>query len=256
MNAIDWNLGITCFNTLSLSLSAILRIAIELIVNGECRGEGELLSRVEGVTLDVAGITKTNRTTTITSKCSSWKPNKPKTQHAQSEKPIEKQPFAMSDKPTTSEHLEPNSGVTDSPLHGPTLSTSTSSFEALDPHDPLLSRMAAKMFHKTNEYVLYELSCCLEDYRLLENLNRNTITKYSDMNQLADTLLTATDGLKQNFKDLVRGQSARMLEEVRVIDVLFVSCTDAPAAGDRRDREDGERIGGGRLHDGRVQPES
>lgn len=27
-------------------------------------------------------------------------------------------------------------GVTDSPMHGPTLSTSTSSFEALDPHDP------------------------------------------------------------------------------------------------------------------------
>lgn len=36
---------------------------------------------------------------------------------------------------------------------GTTLSTSTSSFEALDPHDPNLSRLANAMFKKTGEYL-------------------------------------------------------------------------------------------------------
>lgn len=118
----------------------------------------------------------------------------------------------MSDKPTTShsgDHLDPNvgaasgGGITDSPLHGPTLSTSTSSFEALDPHDPNLSRLATKMFQKTNEYVEHELNTCHQDYRLLENLNRVSLSKYSGMNQIAENLLQSSNGLKMNFEDLV-----------------------------------------------------
>jgi hypothetical protein len=41
---------------------------------------------------------------------------------------------------------------------GPTLSTSTSSFEALDPHDPNLSRLATTMFQKTADYLFGELT--------------------------------------------------------------------------------------------------
>ena len=41
---------------------------------------------------------------------------------------------------------------------GPTLSTSTSSFEALDPHDPNLSRLATTMFNKTADYLYGELT--------------------------------------------------------------------------------------------------
>lgn len=94
-------------------------------------------------------------------------------------------------------------GITDSPLHGPTLSTSTSSFEALDPHDPSLSRLATKMFHKTNEYISHELNTCLEDYRLLEDMNKATITKYSDMNQIAENLTASSADLKQKYEELV-----------------------------------------------------
>ena len=40
-----------------------------------------------------------------------------------------------------------------SPRRGPTLSTSTSSFEALDPHDPNLSHLASLMFSQTSNYL-------------------------------------------------------------------------------------------------------
>lgn len=96
-------------------------------------------------------------------------------------------------------------GVTDSPLRGPNLSTSTtSSFEALDPHDPSLSRMATKMFQKTNDYISHELNTCLEDYKLLEELNTATMSKYSDMNQIADNLIESSEGLRLKYEELVR----------------------------------------------------
>ncbi|XP_030760701.1 biogenesis of lysosome-related organelles complex 1 subunit 2 [Sitophilus oryzae] len=74
---------------------------------------------------------------------------------------------------------------TDSPKKGPTLSTSTSSFEALDPHDPNLSRLANNLFSKTSDYLYGELTSTLDDYKLLENMNKATITKYSDMKHIA-----------------------------------------------------------------------
>ena len=40
-----------------------------------------------------------------------------------------------------------------SPKRGPTLSTSTSSFEALDPHDPQLNQLASVMFSKTSDWI-------------------------------------------------------------------------------------------------------
>ena len=40
-----------------------------------------------------------------------------------------------------------------SPKRGPTLSTSTSSFEALDPHDPQLNQLASVMFSSTSDWI-------------------------------------------------------------------------------------------------------
>lgn len=96
-----------------------------------------------------------------------------------------------------------NYNITDSPTNRPTLSTSTSSFEALNTHDPLLSRLATKMFHKSSEFVTYEMVSSLEDYKLLENMNKVTVSKYSDMKQIADNLANSTDDLKIKFNDLV-----------------------------------------------------
>jgi biogenesis of lysosome-related organelles complex 1 subunit 2 len=50
----------------------------------------------------------------------------------------------------------------DSPKKGPTLSTSTSSFEVQDPHDPNLSKLAQNMFQKTGEYIQQELETTLD----------------------------------------------------------------------------------------------
>jgi biogenesis of lysosome-related organelles complex 1 subunit 2 len=52
-----------------------------------------------------------------------------------------------------------------------TLSTSTSSFEALDPHDPHLSHLAAVMCQKTADWIHGEFEATYDDYRLLEQMN-------------------------------------------------------------------------------------
>ncbi|XP_044268375.1 biogenesis of lysosome-related organelles complex 1 subunit 2 [Tribolium madens] len=93
-------------------------------------------------------------------------------------------------------------GVTDSPKKGPTLSTSTSSFEALDPHDPNLSRLATTMFNKTSDYLYGELTSTLDDYRLLENMNRATITKYSDMKHIAANVSKSIQELNEKYNSL------------------------------------------------------
>ncbi|XP_022901910.1 biogenesis of lysosome-related organelles complex 1 subunit 2 [Onthophagus taurus] len=90
-------------------------------------------------------------------------------------------------------------GITDSPKKGPTLSTSTSSFEALDPHDPNLSRLATTMFNKTADYLYGELTSTLEDYKLLENMNKVTATKYSDMKQIANSVENSMVDLKEKY---------------------------------------------------------
>ena len=55
---------------------------------------------------------------------------------------------------------------------GPALSTSTSSFEALDPHDPQLNHLASVMFSKSSDWISGELDATVEDYKLLEKMNK------------------------------------------------------------------------------------
>jgi len=96
-----------------------------------------------------------------------------------------------------------NREITDSPRGGPTLSTSTSSFEALDPHDSNLSRLATKAFEKTSSYITHELNISLDDYKLLEDMNRATISKYADMMQISENLATSSVQLKEKFENLI-----------------------------------------------------
>ena len=55
---------------------------------------------------------------------------------------------------------------------GPTLSTSTSSFEGLDPHDPHLNHLASLMFSKSADWINSELETTSEDYKLVQQLNQ------------------------------------------------------------------------------------
>jgi biogenesis of lysosome-related organelles complex 1 subunit 2 len=78
---------------------------------------------------------------------------------------------------------------TDSPKKG-TLSTSTSSlnFDLKDPHDPNLSNLAKNMFEKTENFIQQELETSLDDYILLENMNRVSNVKYSEMQIIVDSV--------------------------------------------------------------------
>ncbi|XP_031829310.1 biogenesis of lysosome-related organelles complex 1 subunit 2 [Nomia melanderi] len=90
----------------------------------------------------------------------------------------------------------------DSPKRGTTLSTSTSSFEALDPHDPNLSRLANTMFQKTGEYLQEELTSTHADYRLLERLNKETIAKYTELKTISSSVAQSLDSLNEKYKKL------------------------------------------------------
>lgn len=59
------------------------------------------------------------------------------------------------------------------------------------------------MFQKTGDYITTELASPLEDYKLLENMNRVTLSKYSDMKQIANNLSASTSDLKLKFENLV-----------------------------------------------------
>lgn len=52
------------------------------------------------------------------------------------------------------------------------------------------------MFNKTADYLYGELTATLEDYRLLENMNNATITKYSDMKHIASNIAKNMNDLK------------------------------------------------------------
>lgn len=116
-------------------------------------------------------------------------------------------------------------GVSDSPHHGPTLSTSTSSFEALETYDTELNRLATKAFEKTYTYVTHDMNASLDDYKLLEQMNRACISKYSDMQQISENLATSSIQLKEKFDNLVRTMKlkATFVPFVRLINfvVLF-----------------------------------
>lgn len=90
----------------------------------------------------------------------------------------------------------------ESPKRGTTLSTSTSSFEALDPHDPNLSRLANTMFQKTGEYLQEELTATHADYRLLERLNKEAVEKYSELKTISSNVAQSLDTLNQKYKKL------------------------------------------------------
>ncbi|KAH9360724.1 hypothetical protein HPB48_000418 [Haemaphysalis longicornis] len=62
---------------------------------------------------------------------------------------------------------------------------------------PNLKELSATMFEKTGEYIQAELSSTLDDYRLTEEMNKLTITKYSDMKQIAGNVSKALKDLNE-----------------------------------------------------------
>ena len=66
-----------------------------------------------------------------------------------------------------------------------TLSTSTSSYEPLETHDPNLNRLAITMFDRVSEYLKSEMTTSESEYRLIEEMNKVTTAKYQDLTKIA-----------------------------------------------------------------------
>ena len=116
--------------------------------------------------------------------------------------------------PTKTEALPVNQCPTATPRHAsPRRGPSTSSFEALDTHDPQLNQLASKLFNKTSEWITGELNSTSEDYKLLEQMNRLTTTKYSDMRQIASNVGKGISELNGKYRDLLP-----FLEQIDQID--------------------------------------
>ncbi|CAG5003168.1 unnamed protein product [Parnassius apollo] len=84
------------------------------------------------------------------------------------------------------------------------MSPSCSSFEVLDPHDPVLSRLATQLFKRTNDYLQGEMATGQEHYTLLEEINRLTITKYADLRNLAMNFSKTMNEYNKMYNDLIK----------------------------------------------------
>nr|BBD74474.1 biogenesis of lysosome-related organelles complex 1 subunit 2 [Samia ricini] len=91
---------------------------------------------------------------------------------------------------------------------------SASSFEVLDPHDPVISRLATQLFKKTNDYLQGEITSGQEHYTLLEDLNRLTITKYADLRNLVSNLNKSL----VEYNDFYIQQIKPLLQQIDFID--------------------------------------
>ncbi|XP_050537711.1 biogenesis of lysosome-related organelles complex-1 subunit 2 [Daktulosphaira vitifoliae] len=100
------------------------------------------------------------------------------------------------------EKIENIPQIEESPKKGPTLSTSTSSFERNDPHDPNLSLLSTKMFQKISEYLTGELNITEEDYKLLEIMNKATTQKYASYKHLTIDISNQILELNKKYKTL------------------------------------------------------
>ncbi|KAM3969066.1 biogenesis of lysosome-related organelles complex 1 subunit 2 [Aphomia sociella] len=84
------------------------------------------------------------------------------------------------------------------------MSPSCSSFEVLDPHDPVISRLATQLFRKTNDYLQAEMASGQDLYNLLEEMNRLTITKYADLRNFAVTLNKTLNEYNDMYNQVIK----------------------------------------------------
>ncbi|XP_065568600.1 biogenesis of lysosome-related organelles complex 1 subunit 2-like isoform X2 [Artemia franciscana] len=100
-------------------------------------------------------------------------------------------------------------------LKASTLSTSTSSFEAANANDQQLSKMAVEAFDKIENYLQEELAFSIEDYKVVETMNKVTTAKYADLVNLAT-------GVKKTIEDLNGKSMGKDAETVEAAEVLAV----------------------------------
>lgn len=65
--------------------------------------------------------------------------------------------------------------------------------------DANVRALTAELFSKTRTYVQAELELGLSDYRLLEQMNRQTAAKYAEVRSVADDLSKSLTDLEVNY---------------------------------------------------------
>ncbi|CAL1529847.1 unnamed protein product, partial [Lymnaea stagnalis] len=70
------------------------------------------------------------------------------------------------------------------------------------PPPPDVVELCRETFQKTAEYLRGELDGTIEDYKLLERMNKVTMTKYSEMKHIALSISGALKELNDKYKSL------------------------------------------------------
>ncbi|CAM1304261.1 BLOC1S2 (predicted) [Pycnogonum litorale] len=65
-----------------------------------------------------------------------------------------------------------------------------------------LTNLSKTMFSKATDYIQGELEATVEDYHLIEEMNRVTINKYSDMKQVSSNINKSLIDLSEKYKQL------------------------------------------------------
>ncbi|XP_048763903.2 biogenesis of lysosome-related organelles complex 1 subunit 2-like isoform X2 [Ostrea edulis] len=74
--------------------------------------------------------------------------------------------------------------------------------ELKEPPPPDVVQLCRETFQKSAEYLHGELEGTIEDYKLLEALNRITITKYTDMKELTENISKGLQDLNDKYSNL------------------------------------------------------
>lgn len=91
----------------------------------------------------------------------------------------------------------------ESPKHGPTLSTSTSSVGGIKTYDPKLELAAKSFFTQTESYIVNEMDTINIDYRMLTQMNNLMQNNYGQILPNIVKLKKKSDDIAEKYNRLV-----------------------------------------------------
>jgi len=82
-------------------------------------------------------------------------------------------------------------------------SSASGNHEGSQTSEEKVASLTKDLFRKTSDYVGSELQVTLEDYKLLEQMNRRTAAKYSQVKDVAEGLNNSLQDLQVNYAKLM-----------------------------------------------------
>lgn len=93
--------------------------------------------------------------------------------------------------------------IEESPKHGPTLSTSTSSVGGIKTYDPRLELTSKAFFTQAENYIVNEMETINIDYRMLSQMNSLMQNNYAQILPNVIKLKKNSDDIAQRYSKLV-----------------------------------------------------